>query len=275
MGAVRTPTAVVVGSVNACQHAVAIDGIAAVRFGQVVHAPMVRNPMAAAIRSVRPAGRKRAQMSNVVVRACFAVLVSAAMIAGFFSTSSGILGFDRNLTIPGPLTAAHANLIDGKRCALCHEGHERQGLKLANALVEHQDISQRCSQCHDFDGHSSTPHNLALAGDQTHASIGCIGCHTEHKGASANISVLADADCHGCHKPDVRFQDFADINGQAHPAFSDGFGKLASSSLRFDHEKALRDPFQQSAVSGASAEILYDMSSASQDRQWAYDAKFR
>lgn len=175
----------------------------------------------------------------------FAVVASVAIIAGLFATSSGILGFDRNLTIPGPLTAAHANLIDGKRCVLCHEGHERQGLTLAKALVEHQDISRQCSQCHGFDGHSSKPHNAPLTGDQTPADVSCIGCHTEHKGAIANISILPDADCHGCHEPNVRFQEFVDKGSGSHPPFSDSFGKLDISSIRFDHAKHFETHFKK------------------------------
>ena len=162
---------------------------------------------------------------------------SLAVIAAFFTTSSGILGFDRNLTIPGPLTAAHANLIDGKRCNLCHEGHEREGLFLLEALVEFQDMSERCSDCHSFDGLGMRPHNLRMFDDKEPAEISCVACHTEHKGHNADISPLPDADCHACHKADTRFESFADGSTPEHPPFPDRFGGLARSSISFDHAK--------------------------------------
>ncbi len=173
---------------------------------------------------------------------------SMAVIAAFFVTSSGLFGFDRNLAIPGPLTAAHANLIDGKRCALCHDGHERQGLQLAKALVEYQDITTQCSQCHSFDGQSRRPHNLPLADNDTSLETGCIGCHTEHKGTDSNIFALPYSDCHGCHEPKVRFERFADEGPLGHPTFSDDFGGLALSAIRFDHSKHFDAHFTKAEV---------------------------
>jgi hypothetical protein len=167
------------------------------------------------------------------------------LIAAFFSTSSGLLGFDRNLTIPGPLTAAHAHLIDGKRCSLCHEGHAREGLVLAKALVEYQDMSILCSQCHDFDGQSRRPHNFPATNAKPLEEIGCIGCHTEHKGVNAPISHLPDADCHACHQADRRFESFAQAGTPNHPPFSDGFGRLGQAAISFDHTKHLDSYFKK------------------------------
>ncbi|MGI9487378.1 MAG: hypothetical protein ACR2RF_16175 [Geminicoccaceae bacterium] len=182
----------------------------------------------------------RPQASSPVKRRRAGLLAaggSIAVIAAFFATSSGILGFDRNLTIPGPLTAAHAHLIDGKRCDLCHEGHEREGLSLIKAVVEFQDMSERCGECHDFDGHGARPHNMPVSDGRTSAEIGCIACHTEHKGNDADISTLPDADCHSCHEADKRFEGFAKGSDPEHPPLPDRFGSLALSSIRFDHAR--------------------------------------
>lgn len=173
---------------------------------------------------------------------------SIAVIAAFFATSSGILGFDRNLTIPGPLTSAHANLIDGKRCNLCHEGHEREGLFLIKALVEFQDMSTRCSDCHGFDGQAARPHNMVMPEGEASADISCVSCHTEHKGTSADISILPDADCHGCHKTDKRFESFAIGSNPEHPPFPGRFGGLARSSISFDHAKHADAHFKKPEV---------------------------
>ncbi len=173
---------------------------------------------------------------------------SIAVIATFFATSSGILGFDRNLTIPGPLTSAHANLIDGKSCNLCHEGHEREGLFLVKALVEFQDMSARCSDCHGFNGQAARPHNMAMSDGKTSADISCVACHTEHKGITANISILPDADCHACHAADTRFESFAIGSNPEHPPFPDGFGGLARSSISFDHAKHFDAHFKKPEV---------------------------
>lgn len=173
---------------------------------------------------------------------------SIAVIAAFFATSSGILGFDRNLTIPGPLTAAHAHLIDGKRCNLCHEGHEREGVTLVKALVEYQDMSKRCSQCHGFDGLGARPHNLPKSRETAAQEVSCVSCHTEHKGIDANISSLPDADCHSCHDADVRFESFAKGSAPAHPPFGDHFGGLARSSVNFDHAKHFDAHFKKLEV---------------------------
>ena len=176
-----------------------------------------------------PVKRRRAGLT--------AIAGSIAVIAIFFATSSGILGFDRNLTIPGPLTEAHANLIDGKRCNLCHEGHEREGLLLAKALVEFQDLTKRCASCHGFDGQAAHAHNMPISDGEAKADIGCVSCHTEHKGTNADISILPDANCHGCHEADKRFESFAKGSHPEHPPFPDRFGGLATSSIRFDHAK--------------------------------------
>lgn len=193
----------------------------------------------------------RPQANSLVKRrraGLIAVVSSVAVIAAFFATSSGILGFDRNLTIPGPLTSAHANLIDGKRCNLCHEGHERRGLDLVKAVVEYQDMSKRCSRCHDFDGHGERPHNMAKAGGGTSTAISCIGCHTEHKGTNAEISMLPDADCQGCHQADRRFESFARGSHPEHPPFPDHFGGLRSSAISFDHAKHFDTHFKKLEV---------------------------
>lgn len=226
----------------------------------------------------RPKSSMRARRRHASV---FALLVSLSVIAAFFATSSGLLGFDRNLAIPGPLTAAHANLIDGDRCDLCHAAHQRDGLSLVAAIVEHQDLSAQCIDCHDFGGRAFLPHSSAsmqltgkpghpadhdkrlsqicwdgeagrLDPDDKHASgaackeaLGCIGCHTEHQGADADIARLRDGDCHQCHRSTAVFEDFLGRDGRPHPPFGEGYGRLGSSAISFDHDKHLEVHFNK------------------------------
>lgn len=213
----------------------------------------------------------------------FALLVSMSVIATFFASSSGLLGFGRNLSIPGELTAAHSNLIDGNRCGLCHEGHKRDGLGLIAAIVEYQDLSLQCINCHEFGGQALLPHNKAskrvhdaqetlthhpqqteqICWDQLAqgpsdqasptrlpdctAALGCIGCHTEHKGADADIAVLTDQDCHQCHEATQAFDDFLGQHGKPHPPFSASYGRGTSPAINFDHAKHLDVHFEKAA----------------------------
>ncbi|MEL6965097.1 MAG: hypothetical protein AAFO01_20280, partial [Pseudomonadota bacterium] len=191
------------------------------------------------------------QSSSLVKRrraSLIAAVGSFALIAAFFSTSSGLLGFDQNLTIPGPLTATHDNLIDGQRCSLCHEGHAREGLLLAQALVEYQDMSTLCSQCHGFEGRSLRPHNFPGSGDDTRKDVSCAGCHTEHKGVNADISHIPDADCHSCHTADRRFETFAKGSNPEHPPFSRDYGHLRRSAIAFNHTKHFDTHFKKPEV---------------------------
>jgi len=182
----------------------------------------------------RPRSSIRARRKHV---SFFAFLVSVSVIAAFFATSSGILGFDRNLSIPGELTAAHANLLDGNRCSLCHEAHDREGLALVTALVEYQDISAKCINCHAFEGHARQPHNAASIDEDHIEPLGCVGCHTEHKGAEANIAALPDQDCHQCHQAKAVFGGFSGSQGKPHPPFNPSYGHPAEPVIRFDHAK--------------------------------------
>lgn len=184
----------------------------------------------------RPRSSMRAKRRHASL---FALLVSLSIIATFFATSSGLFGFDRNLSIPGELTAAHANLIDGNRCGLCHEGHKREGFELVAAIVDYQDLSAQCINCHEFDGHALLPHNKPPLQAGGVDKLGCIACHTEHKGAEADIAALPDRDCHQCHEPAAVFDDFSGRHGKPHPPFSQNYGRSASSMISFDHAKHL------------------------------------
>ncbi len=232
----------------------------------------------------RPPCRPRTSMRAKRRRASiFAFLVSLSVIVAFFVTPSGLFGFDRNLSIPGGLTAAHHNLIDGNRCELCHAGHLRKGFDLIAAVVETEDLSLQCINCHEFDKLALLPHNSQAQqvgvlprkltdhteragqicrdqfgpGQPGHTStasstdcntaLSCIGCHTEHKGADADIVALSDQECHQCHEESKVFDDFQGLHGDPHPPFSDGFGQATSTLINFDHAKHLDGHFNKAA----------------------------
>ena len=59
--------------------------------------------------------------------------------------------------------------------------------------------------------------------------VSCEMCHTEHKGALADIVEINDVQCASCHKD--KFTSFS----RGHPAFSDRFPYFRRTAIRFDH----------------------------------------
>lgn len=93
--------------------------------------------------------------------------------------------------VPGPLSKSHSAVVmamnppiaSGPNAGACTSCHKWKGA-----------IEQRCAECHKTDAFVATvikPH--------AEAGVGCISCHTEHKGVDFNPGESALATCTNCH----------------------------------------------------------------------------
>lgn len=165
------------------------------------------------------------------------ILLALLLAAGFhFGGGRGV----RPLTAdPGPLSAKHANFTAQQGCIACHSGHEKDLGGLIRAVATPHGMNQECSVCHKFAGPADAPHNSATFAKAGRAAMptDCRQCHTEHRGTMANISPMADVQCHACHK--AQFERF-DLG---HPPFPKTMPRLAQPAIRFNHASHLREHF--------------------------------
>jgi hypothetical protein len=139
---------------------------------------------------------------------------------------------------PGPLSSKHASFVTNG-CASCHANHN-QGLGgLFKATFTHGSMNTQCSACHSFAGPAHVAHNDTRPERLASPSTDCRQCHTEHKGAFANLTTIQDSQCHTCHK--VKFQRFE----KGHPEFAETFPREERGSIKFNHAKHLLDYFKQ------------------------------
>lgn len=147
---------------------------------------------------------------------------------------------------PGPLSSHHANLsIDGEvACPACHRAAESTVATWLGGITAHADMTQQCTACHGFAGPETAPHNSTLfAATRPELEITeCRSCHKEHKGATADISSLTDAQCSTCHQ--VKFDSFA---GDHHD-FVKPFPYRRRNNLIFDHASHIGKHFADQKV---------------------------
>jgi len=142
----------------------------------------------------------------------------------------------------GPLTANHAGFTGAQGCKTCHEPHDKKPLAWLAAAFGETDMSTSCVQCHGFGGPATSPHNAVFPEGKPVRKTKCIMCHTEHKGADADISRLSDQQCAACHeKPFSRFDS-------GHSEFSKQFPHFRRTSIRFDHASHLGKHFLDKGV---------------------------
>ena len=151
-----------------------------------------------------------------------------AFIGGSMGPSdSNIVGF--NWTIPGPLTDTHANFITDSDCNMCHVNHNSGGVNWIKAVFTPGDVTANCTNCHSFEGSARLAHNRETPGRTDVPETTCLMCHTEHKGADANIVTLNDFQCASCHEK--KFTNFS----EAHPKFPDRFPYDRRTAIKFNH----------------------------------------
>jgi hypothetical protein len=140
---------------------------------------------------------------------------------------------------PGPLSAKHAHFTREQGCAACHAAHGAGPGGLISAVFTAADANSQCGVCHQFAGPADRPHNETTPAHAAAKATDCRLCHTEHRGATGNITPLTDAQCHACHA--VKFTRF-DLD---HPPFPTNFPHFTRGAIQFNHAKHLLDYFKQ------------------------------
>ena len=159
----------------------------------------------------------------------------------------------QSLVLPGPVISGHAKIES--QCGQCHEpGARKSQPKLC--LVCHKDVAADMAQARGYHGR-----------DRNAAAQDCKHCHTDHKGASADIVQLdretfnhqltnfqltgahGSLTCGGCHPPNVKFRKAPTACAGCHRASDPHKGRLGATcegchsdaswrqTKPFDHDK--------------------------------------
>ena len=167
-----------------------------------------------------------------------------ALIGAFFAYSPN--GSARFAALDaGLLTGAHASFTAEQGCSACHEAHGQSASGWLRAAFQVGDMTSKCTACHNFAGPASTAHNMTLAAlGETRAArnslvgnIGCVACHTEHKGVAADLSALTGSQCATCHE-----NQFATFDEQ-HPQFGGDYPHNRRNAVQFNHVSHLNRHF--------------------------------
>ena len=100
------------------------------------------------------------------------------------------------------------------------------------------DISERCVNCHSFDGPDSIAHNNDLAIDREVRKTECIMCHREHSGQKMSTRQSTSEQCNTCHKN--KFESFS----KGHPEFPEKYPYFNRNAIKFDHGSHLKKHFE-------------------------------
>ena len=146
------------------------------------------------------------------------------------------------LADPGPLSAKHASFTATQGCAACHAAHDQGVAGLARAVFSHNDMTGKCAECHTFAGTANLPHDDRIGTTRALSETDCRMCHTEHRGATASITPMTDAQCNTCHQ--VKFASFT----RGHPAFAADYPHRVRDGIRFNHAKHLGDYFTRAGL---------------------------
>jgi hypothetical protein len=186
----------------------------------------------------RPTLRKMRERITLFVAA---ITIAAIAVFGFYSTDKEQLSSSLDA---GPLTNVHKNFTAKTGCVGCHDAYDKGGEEWIDAALHGSGPSGKCVDCHQFKGSAKTAHNLplALAAKSVHDSpmngTTCTMCHTEHKGETANITTITDAQCQTCHQK--KFNSFADD----HPEFPKTFPFRRRTAIAFNHTRHFSKHFK-------------------------------
>ena len=171
-----------------------------------------------------------------------AAAAAVALIGAFLSFAPDSAAWFSSLD-PGPLSGAHAEFTEKQGCAACHEAHSLDAGAWFLAAFTPSDPTAKCLSCHSFAGPERAAHNATFArAEATGAALGCTSCHTEHKGAMAQIAGLSDTQCNVCHE--TKFGNFS----SGHPAFSKTFPHRQRTAVLFDHVRHMNIHFEDAKV---------------------------
>jgi hypothetical protein len=160
-----------------------------------------------------------------------AIVAAAAYVGWSVSTRHAI-----RQTSPGPLAALHAMWND--RCDVCHQPFVPTS---ADAWTDNPHAAdQLCRNCHLTTALADHSANQIEADVQS-----CAACHRDHRGASADLTHIADAACTRCHV-DIKDhmkqpteQPIANVTSfvMNHPEFHSA--KRGPSDIKFSHSRHL------------------------------------
>jgi len=172
-------------------------------------------------------------------RGRFSMLVVALILAliGAFAMNGDDARAISSIS-PGALSSGHAQFTGKQGCAACHAPHGGDAAAWVRAAWSPNGLTQSCESCHAFDGPAAAAHNetFETAGNQRRTQ--CTMCHTEHKGADADITKMADPQCNACHK--TTFDSFS----SGHPAFSKNYPSRRRTAIAFNHVTHFNKYFQ-------------------------------
>ena len=179
------------------------------------------------------------------VRGRVSVMVAAVVIAAIAA-----FGFDfgnqeqvASSLDAGPLSSIHQNFTSEQGCNACHAAHGSGALGWLEAAMTDSGPSDNCTNCHQFKNPVNGPHNSALISASHPGNTSCTMCHTEHKGADANIVKMDDAQCNSCHK--VKFASFA----TNHKEFSETYPFGQRTAIAFNHSSHFSKHFKDARYS--------------------------
>jgi hypothetical protein len=149
----------------------------------------------------------------------------------------------------GELSTLHASFTREQGCAACHASHREEAFGWLAAAFRSNDPSPQCLDCHDFAGPPAQVHNTAFAKRPEIGSISCVRCHSEHKGATAQLARVPDYTCGNCHQRG--FDDFA----SGHPAFGERYPYNRPGQIYFDHARHMGKHFSDPKVLARSKSV--------------------
>jgi hypothetical protein len=149
----------------------------------------------------------------------------------------------------GELSSVHAGFTRETGCGACHAGHRKDALGWIAAAFRSNDPSAQCLDCHDFAGPPAKVHNAVFPKRPEMGDISCVRCHSEHKGAAAQLSRVPDYTCSNCHQR--AFDNFA----SNHPPFAKNYPYDRPGQIYFDHSRHIAKHFTDPKVLARSKPV--------------------
>lgn len=178
----------------------------------------------------------------------------------------------RGFVEPGPLTSAHARLVECKSCHAAALGSPLGWVAAAfGAAAASPTDGERCVRCHSVGANAFSPHGLPkgeltrlrdiaaaapsgatmplmlrlarVAMPPGEGELQCGLCHREHRGAEAAPMTQSNARCQVCHE--AAFASLAD----GHPAFTN-YPATRRTRINFDHVAHIGKYFVEKADLG-------------------------
>lgn len=159
-------------------------------------------------------------------------LVVAVIVASFLLRSDG---GQQQLSPRDSLCSAHA--VWNVQCQACHEPLSELRPGVLTSLATGSVSNAKCQTCH-----SGPPHHPAKS------DLACAECHRDHRGPTANLKLVGDQQCVGCHSDPGQLLQKPQCNiafrtWEAHPEFywtnNEAIKRQDPGMLKFNHGRHL------------------------------------